>query len=309
MIKPNLTRVWTLALLFVLAAIASQAQPARTFVSSSGSDADDCSRSAPCRNFQRAHDAVATGGEVVALDSAGYGSLNVSKSVTITGEGVHAAATSPSSGGIAVNVNGPGITVILRNIQIQSHPSAASGQGIQARNFAALHIESCTVKAKSTGLFFAPLPADGTPARKLFIKDSLFRNNGEAGIFLANGADTGTLTATIERTRMENNTFGGAFQGAKVTLRDCLASENTFTGILAQQGSEVNVESCVSTYNGNHGIAAFDGGIIRVSNSTASNNAQFGFRNDGTFESRGNNTVRGNGLANVNGVITTISGT
>ncbi len=311
MLKQNLTRVFTLVLLFVLAAVASQAQPARTFVSSSGSDADDCSRSTPCRNFQRGHDAVATGGEVVALDSAGYGAVNITKSVTITGEGVHAAATSASGGGNTVTVNGAGITVILRNIQIQSHPSSVSGHGILARNFAALHIESCTVKAKSTGLFFLPLSADGTPARKLFIKDSIFRNNGESGLFLSNSADTGTLTATIERTRMENNTFGGAFQRARVTLRDCLASENTFTGILAQQGSEVNVESCVSTYNGNHGIAAFDGGIIRASHSTATNNTQFGFRNDGTstFESRENNTVRGNGIGNVSGTITPISGT
>ena len=60
------------------------------------------------------------------------------------------------------------------------------------------------------------------------------------------------------------------------------------------------MESCVSTYNGNHGMAAFDGGIIRVSHSTATNNTQFGFRNDGTgtFESRENSTVRGNGLGN-----------
>ena len=140
--------------------------------------------------------------------------------------------------------------------------------------------------------------ADGTPTRELFIKDSILRNNGDSGIALSNAADTGILNATIERTRMENNSFGGAFRLSKVTLRDCLASGNTFTGILAQAGSEVNVESCVATYNGNHGMAAFDGGIIRVSHSTATNNTQFGFRNDGasTFESRENSTVRGNGL-------------
>lgn len=311
MFKQNLTRVFIFNLLFVLAAVVAQAQAPRTFVSSAGADANDCSRSSPCRNLQRAHDAVAAGGEVVALDSAGYGAVNITKSVTITGEGVHAAATSPSGGGNAVTVNGPGITVVLRNLQIQTHPSSASGSGIFARNFAALHIESCTVRAASTGLFFLPAAADGTPARKLFIKDSIFRNNGEAGMFLANSADTGSLSATIERTRMENNSFGGTFRFVRATLRDCLASGNTFTGILAQEGSDVNVESCVSAYNGNHGIAAFDGGIIRVSHSTATNNTQFGFRNDttSTFESRENNTVRGNGIGNVSGTITPIAGT
>ena len=310
--KQDLTRLFTFALLFVLATVAVQAQTARTFVSSTGSDANDCSRSSPCRNFQRGHDAVTAGGEVVALDSAGYGALNITKSVTITGEGVHAAATSPSGGGHVITVNGAGISVVLRNLQVQSHPSAVSGNGISARNFAVLHIEDCTVRSASVGLQFFPSAADGTPARKLFIKDSIFRNNGASGILLGNATDTGTLSATIERTRVENNAFGGAeFRLVKVTLRDCLASGNAFTGILAAEGSEVNVESCVSTYNGNHGMAAFDGGIIRVSHSTATNNTQFGFRNDGssTFESRENSTVRGNGVGNTSGTITPISGT
>jgi len=203
--------------------------------------------------------------------------------------------------------------VTLRHLQVQGHPASPSGLGINAQNFSVLHIESCTVRAPSTGLFFLPNSADGTPNRKLFVKDSIFRNNGGGGIFLANAADTGTLIATIERTRMENNSSGGggSFRFAKVTLRECLVSGNAFTGILAQEGSEVNVESCVSTYNGNHGMAAFDGGIMRVSNSTASNNTQFGFNSDpsSTFESRGNSTVRGNTLGNTSGTITPIIGT
>src|SRR4030095_8961550 len=139
MFKQHLTGMFTFALLFLLAAVATQGQAPRTFVSTSGADASDCSRSAPCRNFQRGHDAVTAGGEVVALDSAGYGAVNITKSLTITGEGVHAAATGPSGGGNVVTVNGAGITVILRNIQVQSHPSSVSGSGIFARNFAALH--------------------------------------------------------------------------------------------------------------------------------------------------------------------------
>ena len=111
---------------------------------------------------------------------------------------------------------------------------------------------------------------------------------------------------------MESNGGAGASSRfARVMLRDCFASGNAFTGILAQAGSEVNVESCVSTYNGNHGMAAFDGGIMRVSHSTATNNTQFGFNNDpsSTFESRGDSTVRGNTLGNTTGTITPIIGT
>ena len=61
------------ATLLVSVALCSTAQAqSRTFVSGVGSDANACTRTAPCRTFQKAHDTVAAGGEVVALDAAGY---------------------------------------------------------------------------------------------------------------------------------------------------------------------------------------------------------------------------------------------
>jgi hypothetical protein len=47
------------------------AQATKIFVASYGNDASDGSRASPKRNFQPAHDAVAAGGEIVALDTAG----------------------------------------------------------------------------------------------------------------------------------------------------------------------------------------------------------------------------------------------
>jgi hypothetical protein len=51
----------------------AHAQATRIFVASYGNDANDGSRGAPKRNFQPAHDAVAAGGQIVVLDTAGYG--------------------------------------------------------------------------------------------------------------------------------------------------------------------------------------------------------------------------------------------
>ena len=54
-----------LALLLGLLASPAQAQLARTFVSNAaGNDANDCSRLAPCRTFQRAHDNTFPLGEI-----------------------------------------------------------------------------------------------------------------------------------------------------------------------------------------------------------------------------------------------------
>src|SRR5262245_6327741 len=68
----KLIRFVPVSLLFAaLCATMSLAQQ-RTFVSGSGSDANACSRTAPCRTFTQALSQTSAGGEVVVLDSAGY---------------------------------------------------------------------------------------------------------------------------------------------------------------------------------------------------------------------------------------------
>jgi hypothetical protein len=45
----------------------------RVFVASYGSDTNPCTFGSPCKTFQVAVDAVEAGGEVTAIDSAGFG--------------------------------------------------------------------------------------------------------------------------------------------------------------------------------------------------------------------------------------------
>ena len=57
---------------------------ARTFVASYGNDANPCTFGSPCKTFQVAVNTVDAGGEVTAIDSAGFGPLIIDKAVTIT---------------------------------------------------------------------------------------------------------------------------------------------------------------------------------------------------------------------------------
>ena len=66
-----------LALAVSLPAVSAQAQAPRTFVSAAGSDSNPCSFAAPCRHFQTAVNATIEGGEVDALDPAGYGPITI----------------------------------------------------------------------------------------------------------------------------------------------------------------------------------------------------------------------------------------
>src|SRR5215468_5945869 len=67
-----------------ISAFADAAGPQRAFVSTGGNDANPCSLAAPCRGFAAAVTAVAASGEVIVLDSGGYGPVVINKPVDIT---------------------------------------------------------------------------------------------------------------------------------------------------------------------------------------------------------------------------------
>ena len=100
----------------------AQAQAPRTFVSAAGTDNSTCSFAAPCRHFQAAVNATSAGGEVDALDPAGYGPITISQGITIEGQGWSYIAPPANSSAITINavsgnvyihgvsLNGVGIT-------------------------------------------------------------------------------------------------------------------------------------------------------------------------------------------------------
>lgn len=96
------------ALVLMVASIASPAwgqQVRRTFVSGKGSDTGNCSLVAPCRSFQYALSQTQSGGEVMALDTAGYGAVNILRAVMITAPtGIVAVATAAGAGQNAIYV-------------------------------------------------------------------------------------------------------------------------------------------------------------------------------------------------------------
>src|SRR5690348_358388 len=81
----------------------AQALSDRTFVSGHGSDSNPCSLAAPCRTFAQAITQTNAGGEVAVLDTAGYGSFTISKSISIINQdGVEAGITAPMGQAITI---------------------------------------------------------------------------------------------------------------------------------------------------------------------------------------------------------------
>src|SRR5215472_7856524 len=89
---------------------------ARVFVASYGNDSNPCTFGSPCRTFQQAVNVVADGGEVTAIDSAGFGPITINRSVTITSPpGVEAGIVATSGNpAILISTTGGPTSVQLR---------------------------------------------------------------------------------------------------------------------------------------------------------------------------------------------------
>jgi len=298
------------SLLFVIfLASGASGQAQRTFISGLGNDGNPCTRTAPCRTFGQAILGTNAGGEVIVLDSAGYGPFAINKSISIIASpGAYAGISVFSGDGIDI-VAGTLDTVILRGLTVNNQGS--QGNGIRFVTGGRLHIETCVVSGfAATGN--AGVRCDGT-AGKLEMMDSIVRGNS-IGISIQGAS------ALLDQVRMEANVFEGLFagDGAKVTVRNSVASHNGAGGFFAISefmggAAELTIESCVASNNGGAGIRAesISTGVatVRVSNSTITDNV-VGLENVGspaTLLSLGNNIVEGNGT-NTSGTIGSFTG-
>jgi hypothetical protein len=306
-----------IVLTFAFTAVAHAVAPQRTFVSAQqGNDANvaadpPCSTTLPCRQFNVAIGAVLAGGEVVALDTGGYGPVTVTKSVALVAPtGIYASIRAQAAGSSAITVSAAGTdTVVLRGLTLVG----VGGQtGINVTSVASLHVEGCVISGFSSRGIFVNLSADGS---HIFIKDTIVRNNNRGIQILTT---VGTVRASIDNCRAERNSDHGfvASVHSRVTINRSVASGNGSNGFYAASGvageeTELSCEECVSSNNGAYGflVDAVLGGLptIRVSHSSATNNGLFGFAQFvGVFESLGNNLVRGNTSGDTTGTIAVI---
>src|SRR6267378_4107984 len=99
----------------LLVATSASAQVARVFLAGTGNDAGDCTNQAtPCRSLQGAVTACPVNGEIIVLDNGGYGSANITKSLTVNASAGVAAFIART---ITVNI-GSTDKVVLRGLSI-----------------------------------------------------------------------------------------------------------------------------------------------------------------------------------------------
>ena len=209
-------------------AAAQTSGPPRTFTSAQrGHDANPCTLQQPCRSIARSLSMVAAGGEVIVLDSGGYGPITITKSVTVVvAPGTQAVVPASSSNPVAVTVSAaPTDVVVLRGLTLTGYGVGA--QGIFATSAGVLHVENCTISGFVHGILHYFI--NSLESGKLYVKDTVARNNGY-GIRISGGQGTALTRASIDHCRLENNSAVGliAEDHTRVSVSNSIAAGNDF---------------------------------------------------------------------------------
>jgi len=328
----------TLAALSIAVAtpfISLQAQAVqRTHVSAAfGSDANtatNCAAAAPCRFFTAAMTVTDPNGEVIVLDSGGYGAVTITQSVAlIAPTGVYA-GISVFPGADGVTIATAGVNVVLRGLTINGQ---GGNNGIYMTAGNRLTVENCVISNLTQNGILV------NAAATVRVTDSIVRDNGASGINLQNGVKAtitravvsgnvqagivlygntpSTSTVDIADSTVDGNSSGivalsnNATAILKLSVRDSRIVSNSVYGLAAASSAGAAASLTASNNmvsNNGFGLAASGAGAKVISTgNTVTCNTQAGFyNNSAVFESAGNNTVRDNGSANV-GTITVIA--
>ena len=293
--------VLTIALLTLGAASLAHAQATRTWVSGVGDDVNPCSRTAPCKTFAGAISRTFINGEIDVLDPGGYGTLTITKSITIdggTGSGWASVLASGAPAGFTINitpnVNDPLAQVIVRHVAFNG--TGASGAigtrtGIRGINYIqgqSLIVEDCQIENFTTNGIDVNLTNNGI----LKVTNTSIESIGVDGIHLATTA--GQVLATIENCRIQDCASDGIEAGTHVraAIRGSVITNNASTGIRTSSTDAIlNIDDILVSYSGT-GLQASAGSTMNVSDSIIAQCATGVNANGGTMASfQGNSLI------------------
>lgn len=278
-----------LASILLVSAIApAAAGPLSVAVSRNGANSASCgSVASPCRTLQYAHNLVDPGGKIDILDSAEYGSLSISKSVSVVYAGRGVALVTPSAAGknaILVNAT-PSDTVSLRGLTIDGAGTGLNGVLFNAG--ARIEMVDCAVyNFTNFGVHIAAPNGNFSIVRTSIANNAVYGvrafangatvkgdadelrlyGNGAGGLLLET-AGGGTVEATVSNSVSSGHRTapGAAFRAnglnARITLRESIAMDNA-AGVSATNGGLVRISRMI--LSGNDAAAIKTGGLIET---------------------------------------------
>lgn len=247
----------------------TMAQATRTWVSGVGDDANPCSRTAPCKTLAGAISKTATGGEINILDPGGFGSVTVTKSVTIDGSGIIGSILSSATNGIIVNA--PNSLVTIRNFSINGTGTTLGINGIRVLAVKRLLIENCSLNNFSgNGIDF-----NSTTAADIMINNTTIQNASGGVSIVGPGSSTGSGGFTVINGchiyGIQNS--GISINGSTATVANSVIS-GCGTGVESKTGAAAHLSGNIITNNAT--ALKGPGQITSAKNNSVSGNAAQG---------------------------------
>jgi hypothetical protein len=182
---------------FMLASQGIAGAQSRTWVSGVGDDVNPCSRTAPCKTFPGAISKTAAGGEITVLDSGSFGTLTITKAISIVAEGLEAGVSACNTNGITVNA-GVNDVVTIHGLIIEGCGTGV--YGIRVVKAKAVHIRNCQIRGFTPAASTA-IRVEG--ANKVFVEDCDIGKNDRGIVAL------GTSEVFLNRSTLKNHAAYG----------------------------------------------------------------------------------------------------
>jgi len=246
----------------------SQIHNNRSFVSTLGSDADNCSVSAPCATLGGALAVTAAGGEIVVVNSGEYGTATISQPVTVSAIGVDATITATSGNALTINTTG---NVTLTGLGL--HGLGTGNDGVLVQQAGILRLYNVTAENfANDGVEFASAGnlaiynsrftdsqyglAVENASTQAFVHNTSFNHNSLAGVYTPMGV------AVVGDSSGQFNGSGFESNGGTLVLSENQAVLNN-TGVSAVGVSAVlQFSSCSVALNTLYSYSAASGGQI-----------------------------------------------
>lgn len=271
-VLPLLALLAALAASVALGTASAQAQATRTWISGVGDDTSPtCSRTAPCKTLVVAQSRTAAGGEINALDPSGYGTLTITKAITIdlsSAGGRGGVLNLGGINGLVVNA-GAQDDVVIRGVDVYGAEgfSPVDGckfgglNGIRLRSARSLRVDDTTIGSQGTGILLAPdaanadvlidgvditnvcargidvSPANGVGAT-VTVRDTTVFNAGGAALFAGGGGNVFLSGSTFASSGTGIDTSGGGTVAAvgenTISANDVNGEPTTRSGTAVQ---------------------------------------------------------------------------
>lgn len=288
--------------MFAFASIA-QAQATRTWVSGVGDDANPCSRTAPCKTFAGSISKTAVNGVINCLDPGGFGTVTITKSITIDCHEVYAGVLNAGVPGVTVNTDAMTDSfnaVRLRNLNFDGAGTATRGvRIIGARANTKVYIEDCMMDGQNGAPGVGIEDVRTGTGTFLGITNTTIRNTAGAGILIRPASGSNTISASIAGTRVFSSAGPGLSVGTNANVRvyDSVFSGGATGVFLDNTGggnTQVALDNCQISSNGTGLNASTANTTLFVSNCTMMFNTSLALTGGGgTINSYGNNMTGG----------------